>query len=141
MARSSQSRSYWPSCGSIRLQANSPTRTTWIPACCIRARSLSQRASGHCSGYQAVPRRSAGRVEAGDAAKLLAQRAGAKSMSNAAKQHTARFLLDFDTTILPRGRDLRDSEDWIRVYLTYLRIAIWLARISDHSCPFQESAA
>src|SRR6266478_2626448 len=42
------------------LQANSPTRTTWIPACCIRARSASQRVSGHCSGYHAVPSISGG---------------------------------------------------------------------------------
>src|SRR3954470_12054705 len=54
-ARSSQSRSYWPSLGSIRLQANSPMRTIWIPACSIRVRSASQRDSGHCSGYHAVP--------------------------------------------------------------------------------------
>src|SRR6185437_8928014 len=60
MARSSQSKSYWPSLGSMRLQANSPTRTMWMPACCIRARSASHRDSGHCSGYHAVPSRMGG---------------------------------------------------------------------------------
>src|SRR5579864_5957773 len=55
MARSSQSKSYSPSLGSMRLQANSPTRTMWMPACCMSVRSASQRDSGHCSGYHAVP--------------------------------------------------------------------------------------
>src|SRR5215467_6570745 len=31
-----------------------------MPACCINVRSVSHRDSGHCSGYQAVPRRIGG---------------------------------------------------------------------------------
>ena len=42
--------------GLERDQANSATRTKRMPAFSMRARSASQRASGHCSGYQAVPR-------------------------------------------------------------------------------------
>src|SRR5580658_5849749 len=37
------------------LQANSPMRTKWMPAFSISSRSAFQRASGHCSGYHAVP--------------------------------------------------------------------------------------
>jgi len=60
MARSSQSRSNLPSLGSSELQANSPTRTTCKCACAMRERSDSQRDSGHCSGYHAVPSSSGG---------------------------------------------------------------------------------
>src|SRR2546425_4945581 len=44
----------------MRLHANSPTRTIRTPACSISVKSASQRDSGHCSGYQAVPSRRAG---------------------------------------------------------------------------------
>src|SRR6266568_2409273 len=44
----------------MRLHANSPTRTIRTPACSISVKSTSQRDSGHCSGYQAVPSRRAG---------------------------------------------------------------------------------
>src|SRR5665213_949702 len=55
MARSSQSSSYLPSCGSIAVQANSPTRTIWRWAFSMSSTSAAQRDSGHCSGYQAAP--------------------------------------------------------------------------------------
>src|SRR6266404_6722769 len=41
----------------MRLQANSPIRTTFKFAASISRRSSSQRDSGHCSGYQATPMR------------------------------------------------------------------------------------
>ncbi len=56
----------------MRLQANSPTRTMWMPAFCIRSRSASQRDSGHCSGYQAVPRMSGGAAVGAGAAGVWA---------------------------------------------------------------------
>jgi len=55
MASSIQSKENRPSVGSKRLHANSPTRTTFMPASRIRRRSSDQRASGQCSGYQALP--------------------------------------------------------------------------------------
>src|SRR5208282_1840488 len=48
------------------LHANSPTRTKCTSAFCISSRSASQRDSGHCSGYHAVPRSSGGAVLEGE---------------------------------------------------------------------------
>src|SRR5690242_10988556 len=42
------------------LQANSAMRTKLMLACCIICKSVSQRCSGHCSGYHAVPSQSLG---------------------------------------------------------------------------------
>src|ERR1700679_2866999 len=58
MARSSQANSKCPSEGSMVDHANAPTRATCMWACCMSRRSASQRCSGHCSGYQAVPSKS-----------------------------------------------------------------------------------
>ena len=59
-------------------------------------------------------------MEVGDSAKPFAERKGARRVSNAVKQRTARFNLAFDTMILPTELRLSETEDWIRVYLTYL---------------------
>ncbi len=50
MARSSQSNSNWPRRGSINVQANSPVRTTSMPAARINSASTGQRDSGQNSG-------------------------------------------------------------------------------------------
>ena len=92
------------------------------------------RDSGHCSGYQAVPTRRAGRAEAWDSAELLAQRQGARRISKAVKQHTARFFPSFDTTALPGDAFLFDTEDWNRVYLTFL-----CPRIQKHLLRFRKA--
>ena len=62
--------------GSMRLHANSPMRITRTPACCISARSASQRDSGHCSGYHDVPSRIAGGGGGAEGAADFAARTG-----------------------------------------------------------------
>src|SRR3974390_1228344 len=66
----------------MRLQANSPTRTMWMPACCISVKSASHRDSGHCSGYHAVPSSNAGVCGAACASNELLARAVAHSTTN-----------------------------------------------------------
>jgi len=58
-----------------------------------------------------VPRRRAGRLEVRDSAKRLAQRVGARRISNAVKQYRLLFILDFDTMILPEDVIPSDTED------------------------------
>jgi hypothetical protein len=76
----------------MRLQANSPTRTKRTPAFCMSVRSASQRDSGHCSGYHAVPSRSAGGVlEDEDCAKPTCVRQSAARLRQTIRQRIRGF--------------------------------------------------
>jgi hypothetical protein len=58
-----------------------------------------------------VPRRRAGWLEVRDSAKRLAERVGARRISNAVKQPRLLFILDFDTMILPEDVIPSDTKD------------------------------
>src|SRR5262245_17129616 len=82
----------------MRLHANSPSRVTRTPACCISVRSASQRDSGHCSGYHEAPSRIAG-GEGGVATVSLFEREGSAregaTTANSRNNGTQRLELFF----------------------------------------------
>jgi hypothetical protein len=83
-------------------QANSPTRTTWRWASSMRVRSASQRDSGHCSGYQAVPRRIG--VGGGGDAGLCAERDRALMTKTTAEDRMRLRTLWNGSKFVPRWR-------------------------------------
>ena len=82
----------------MRLQANSAMRTTFTSADSIIRKSSSQRDSGHCSGYHAVPIRIAFcpgiwvGMEAGNGAAVWADAEVTRSTHQTARQRNEKGM-------------------------------------------------